>query len=78
MDHFDYCMDENIPCECCGSPSVDVHHINGRGAGKDVIENLAALCRKHHKMCHDEKISKAEMQLIHNNFLAGNIKQFIK
>ncbi len=41
-----------IECEMpnCGNEAVDVAHVipKSRG-GKDVIENLAALCRKHHE-----------------------------
>lgn len=78
MDHFDYTESEFIYCECCLSQAVDIRHINGRGKGKDVISNLVALCRKHHTMCHDEKISKGEMQYIHNNFLLGHRKVYVK
>ena len=77
LNHFDYTEADFIPCECCQSKAVDIHHINGRGKDKDVIKNLAALCRKHHTMCHDEKISKGEMQYIHNCFLLGQRKVFI-
>ena len=40
-----------IPCEVegCHRKSVDIHHIHGRGKGKDVIENLMGLCRTHHE-----------------------------
>lgn len=77
MDYFGYGIEDFIPCEACGSKAVDIHHIYGRGKGKDVISNLMALCRKHHTAAHDN-ISKSEMQLIHNSFLAGNRKQFLK
>ena len=54
MKHFDYALDDFIPCTICGSTAVDIHHIKGRGIGgskdKDYIENLAALCRS----CHDK------------------------
>jgi predicted restriction endonuclease len=78
MRHFDYVTQSEILCECCHSLAVDIHHINGRGKDKDVISNLVALCRKHHTMAHDEKISKSEMQYIHNYFLTGQRKIFIK
>lgn len=77
LDHFDYKTESEVMCEACGSLAVDVHHVNGRGKGKDVIGNLMALCRKHHTMAH-EKIPKSEMQLIHNYFLQGQRKQFLK
>lgn len=77
FDYFGYVNTEVVPCEACGSPAVDIHHIYGRGEGRDVITNLMALCRKHHDQAHS-KISKSEMQLIHNFFLQGHRKQFLK
>lgn len=78
MNHFDFKTASEIFCEACGSPAVDIHHIHGRGKDKDVIGNLIALCRKHHTMCHDEKVTKDEIQLIHNYFLSGTRKRFLK
>ena len=78
LDHFGYGEQDFIPCEACQNEAVDVHHINGRGEGKDIISNLMALCRKHHKMAHDEKVSKSELQLIHNYFLQGTRQTFLK
>ena len=76
MNHFDYVTAEEIPCEACGSPAVDIHHIYGRGEGRDVITNLMALCRKYHEKAHST-ITKSEMQLIHNYFMMGMRKQFL-
>ena len=76
-DYFDYKTESDVLCEACGSPAVDVHHIYGRGKGADIITNLMALCRKHHTQAH-EKIPKSEMQLIHNYFMQGIRKTFIK
>jgi hypothetical protein len=78
FDHFGYGEQDVILCECCHSKAVDCHHINGRGKDKDVIENLMALCRKCHIKAHAEKLSKSDLQYIHNNVLVGNSKQFIK
>jgi 5-methylcytosine-specific restriction endonuclease McrA len=77
MDYFDYGEQDVILCEACHRPAVNVHHIQGRGEGKDVIENLMALCRKCHDKAHSV-LSKSDMQYIHNNFLSGNRKTFIK
>lgn len=74
--HFDYGEQDFIPCEGCGKPAVDIHHINGRGKDKDVISNLMAVCRKCHEKLHGP-VSKSDAQYIHNNFLAGNRKQFL-
>lgn len=77
MDYFGYGIEDFIPCEACGAKAVDIHHIHGRGKGKDVIENLMALCRKHHAKAHETAYSKSDMQYIHNSFMAGNRKQFL-
>ena len=52
MSYFGYGIDDVILCEVCGQRAVDIHHINGRGRGMDVIENLVALCRKCHNAAH--------------------------
>jgi len=52
LKHFNYSMDEYIPCEICEARAVDIHHIECRGMGsskeKDKIENLMAVCRECH------------------------------
>jgi 5-methylcytosine-specific restriction endonuclease McrA len=79
MNYFGYGEQDVILCEACGRPAVDIHHINGRvGEDANKIENLMALCRKCHTKAHEGKLSKGELQYIHNNFLLGNRKQFIK
>lgn len=77
MQHFDYVVAEEIMCEACGSPAVDIHHIFGRGEGRDVITNLMALCRKHHDMAH-KNVTKSEMQLIHGFYMSGVRRRFLK
>jgi hypothetical protein len=77
-NHFDYGEQDILLCECCSRQAVDIHHIQGRSKAGNVIENLMALCRRCHDMAHQEKISKGELQYIHNNFLIGNRKQFMK
>ena len=72
MKYFGYDVCDFIPCEICGAGSVDIHHIQGRGEGKDVPENLVALCRDCHADCHNEKISKEEIRERHDmKMLAG-------
>jgi len=78
MKYFDYGEQSFIPCEACGNRANDVHHVNGRGKDKDVITNLMALCRDCHTKAHEGKLSKSELQYIHNNFLQGNRIKFIK
>ncbi len=48
LDYFGYGEQDFIPCEVGCGCAVDVHHLDGRGLGKDVIENLMGLCRKEH------------------------------
>jgi len=52
MQYFGYGEQDVISCEVCGARAVDIHHINGRGKGRDVIGNLVALCRKCHNAAH--------------------------
>jgi hypothetical protein len=84
LDHFDLGEQDLCTCECClkqgrvDGGGFDIHHVNGRGKGKDTVQNLACLCRKHHTDAHNGKISKSELMLIHNNFLVGNRKVFVK
>ena len=80
LDYFGYGEQDFVPCEACGSKSTDIHHIHGRWKGKDTIENLMALCRRHHSMAHSDKnhIDKSEFEYIHRSFLAGQRKQFLK
>ena len=63
MQSFDYGIDDFIPCEYCGGRCVDVHHINGRGKGKDVIENLMGLCKNHHWEFDNGYITMKDIQL---------------
>jgi predicted restriction endonuclease len=77
LEYFDYGEQDYIRCEACEARAVDIHHINGRGEGKDVIQNLMALCRKHHEMAHNGKVNKGEMQYIHNYFMTGQRKTFL-
>ena len=68
MSYFGYTIADVILCEKCSRVAQDIHHVNGRGKGKDVIENLMALCRECHNLAHSS-ISKKEMQEIHNRKL---------
>jgi len=79
-DYFDIKTENELICEACGNLAIDVHHIQGRGKGMDVIKNLMALCRKCHERAHGSihPVSKDEFQLIHNYFLQGIRKSFLK
>ena len=82
MKHFDLGMDDVWQCEACTvqrpiNNGLEIHHINGRGKGKDIIHNLMCLCRKCHNLAHSS-VNKETMQTIHNYFLAGVRKTFLK
>lgn len=78
LDYFHIAYNETGPAEpilcenCKHKRGVDIHHINGRGEGKDVIENLMALCRDCHTQAHNGGISKTDLKLIHWYKLHGN------
>lgn len=59
-----------MPCEVCQAAANDIHHIQARGMGgsktADRIENLMALCRKHHEMYGDRKQWKDWLQKVHD------------
>lgn len=84
LNYFDLGLQDIITCECCtkqgrvDGSGFDLHHIWGRGKDKDVIQNLMLLCRRHHEMAHNGKVTKSELQLIHNYFMQGQRKIFIK
>jgi len=69
FDFFDFGIDDVVPDEINNTRAVDIHHIHGRGKGKDVIENLMALNRDHHNDAHAEKLSKEVLQKIHNEYM---------
>ena len=73
FEYFGYDTSDFIPCELCGSKANDVHHIKSRGMGgskkRDVIENLMALCRKHHEDYGDIAEDRPMLQEFHDNFL---------
>jgi len=67
--YFGYGINDFVPCEVCGKKAVDIHHLDGRGKGKDVIENLQALCRDHHRKVHEGKVNPLVYKVIHKEFL---------
>jgi hypothetical protein len=85
LQYFDIGESDIWFCEACTKElpirELVIHHIHGRGQNKDVIKNLMCLCPlKCHPRAHSSKnyVSKDEFQLIHNNFLQGNRKRFLK
>jgi thymidine kinase len=79
LDYFDIKTENELICEACTRPAVDIHHVNGRGVSMDVIKNLMALCRKCHERAHGSKnyVNKEQFQYIHNCFLQGQRKKYL-
>ena len=73
MEHFGFGEQDFIPCEICGTRAVDIHHLERRGMGgsttKDHIENLMALCRKHHLICEADLDYNEKAKQIHFYYL---------
>lgn len=76
MDYFGYQIKEDIICEVCNDGTIadNIHHINGRGKDKDIIENLIALRYDIHDAMHTQSppYSKAELTAIHLEFMQKN------
>ena len=73
-DFFRYGEQMEVLCELCGARMQDIHHITGRGAGKDCIENLIALCRS----CHDraEPRRKSYLRLLSQHLRVLNFHAY--
>jgi len=83
LHHFNIGETDTWYCEACMrefpiNNGLQIHHIVFRShGGTDDIKNCMSLCVKHHTMAH-ESIPKSEMQYIHNYFLTGRRKIFLK
>ena len=81
LSYFSIGIDEVWQCEMCGKQdrivNLQIHHIYGRGKGKDVIGNLMCLCRECHSKAHASKeyVSKADFFNIHLSFLEDKNKR---
>ena len=66
LNFFGYGQQDWVPCESCGSEAVDIHHLVARSqGGLDIINNLAAVCRKCHDKAHGSKQFNAMLITIH-------------
>lgn len=70
FEYFDIGEQDFVPCEICGARAVDIHHIDGRGKNKDIIENLIALCRSCHEKAHKSILSKELLKKKHEENLS--------
>lgn len=75
MDFFRFGIEDFIPCEICYQKAQDIHHVECRGMGgdpkgtKDHINNLMALCRKHHEEFGDVPVLKQKLKEIHQLYI---------
>lgn len=73
LDYFGFNDTDFVPCEVCGKPATDIHHIEARGMGgsktKDNIENLQALCRTCHIEYGDISYLKDMLKKIHKKYM---------
>lgn len=73
MDFFGYGEQDFIPSEMSNGRAVDVHHIYGRGKGKDIIENLIGLTRLEHDISHGKVkgwfFTKQDLVFAHKMFI---------
>lgn len=76
LEFFDYQVPEDAICEVTGEPAQDVHHIYGRGPGKDTIENLMGLSRRIHRDIHEGRspYTRRELSEIHQEFMRTHKK----
>ena len=74
FDYFHIGEQDIVTCELCkrqgraDEGGFDMHHIFGRGKGKDIISNVMLLCRACHTEAH-RNLKKSYLQDIHNRYL---------
>jgi hypothetical protein len=84
MLHFDIGPEDIWWCEGTATQhkfkDMQIHHIQGRGKGMDIIENLMCLQPRIHTYAHGGKkyVSKSDFLLIHRSFLAGKRVAYLK
>ena len=63
-------------CEACGREPASMYKI--KEDEPDSVKNCMALCERCKKLVNSGELSKSEMQYIHNSFMLGNRKRFLK
>lgn len=75
LKYFGFYVPEEIMCEVCGEPAVDIHHLTPRSLRKDLInkiDNLMALCRSCHDRAGKDREFNDDLRLIHRKKLLQN------
>lgn len=67
-------MEANL-CEACGAEGGYKYHISITSPKTEIIINL---CKRHYKFAIDGIVSASELIYVHNNYVIGNHKQFLK
>jgi 5-methylcytosine-specific restriction endonuclease McrA len=86
LQYFDLGEQSIWQCEACAKQypinnGLQIHHIIFRShGGSDDIKNCICLCVKCRERAHGSlhPVSKGEFTFIHNNFLNGNRKTFLR
>ncbi len=78
---FDLDDMDDVYCELCQRPAVDIHHIDARGMGgsrkADEIKNLMAVCRRCHDEYGDRKKHKDYLKKIHIGRMIQHLQKII-
>ena len=70
LDYYGLTTQDWIACLGCGGTSIDIHHLIFKSqGGKDVIENLAAVCRECHIKAHSDQIFNQSLIQKNNDIL---------
>jgi len=67
-------MEANL-CEACGAEGGYKYHIPVTSPKTEIIINL---CKRHYKFAVEGIVSAGDLIYIHNNWVIGNHKQFLK
>jgi len=62
-------------CEACGAEGGYKYHISITSPKTEIIINL---CKRHYKFAVEGIVSAGDLIYIHNNWVIGNHKQFLK
>lgn len=76
-DFFEIDCHNPKKCEITGyTRGIDIHHIWGRGEGKDVPENLMAIRRDLHIKCGQNEKYNDWLEMVHSNFMETRLSLY--